>query len=130
MKDVTIELVVDPDAMPDDNILVNLIEASIRAIAHECGPTDEWPEKYGTDFENETFRMHPYCWCEGDICSYCNNQTNEGRQSPNFLYKPSGLSVWWYKYIGRSMEVEGELNAIEIVKMVHESLLSIETKKV
>lgn len=28
---------------------------------------------------------------------------------PNFLYKPTGAEVYWYKYIGRDMDVEGDL---------------------
>lgn len=39
-----------------------------------------------------------------------------GKSAPNFWHKPSGLRVWWYKYIGRSQEVEGyagqDINAI------------------
>jgi hypothetical protein len=27
---------------------------------------------YGVYFENEVFAMHPYCWCEGDDCKWCN----------------------------------------------------------
>lgn len=27
---------------------------------------------YGVYFENEVFSMHPYCWCEGDDCPWCN----------------------------------------------------------
>src|SRR5690606_31203002 len=33
----------------------------------------------------------------------------EGRTpAPNFVYKPTGGEVRWYKYIGRGMEIEGE----------------------
>jgi hypothetical protein len=38
------------------------------------------------------------------------------QRAPNFWHKPSGLRVWWYKWIGRDMEVLGaedvDLNAI------------------
>ena len=27
------------------------------------------------------------------------------QSAPNFWHKPSGFKVWWYKYIGRSVEV-------------------------
>lgn len=30
-----------------------------------------------------------------------------GRSAPNFWHKPSGFRVWWYKWIGRSMETDG-----------------------
>lgn len=53
---------------------------------------------YGTDYENSTFKMHPFCWCEERNCPYCFG----GEQ--NFLHKLSGLKIWWYKWIGRDME--------------------------
>lgn len=107
---------------------------------------------YGSEFENDVFMMHPYCWCERDDCDWCagclcpdeayhhiladgrevDGETfydrgafrNEGarvdkdeallcaycsgerKQAPNFLHKSSGTAVTWYKYIGRSMEVD------------------------
>jgi hypothetical protein len=110
---------------------------------------------YGADFENETFMMHPYCWCEREDCPWCwgcicsddadiyevrgervefdewaaeydrtGNRDRSYRKdpnlacdycrgeresAPNFLHKPSGSRIAWYKYIGRDMEVE--LNA-------------------
>ena len=30
-----------------------------------------WAEKYGTNFENEKFMMHKFCWCEQDDCIWC-----------------------------------------------------------
>lgn len=26
---------------------------------------------YGTEYENDTFLMHPFCWCERDDCPWC-----------------------------------------------------------
>jgi len=59
---------------------------------------------YGFDYENEIFMMHPYCWCEKDDCKWCDGN------APNFYYKPEPdfIQIWWYKYIGRSMEMEPE----------------------
>lgn len=32
----------------------------------------EWAEKYGTNVDNETFLMRPYCWCEKEgECPWC-----------------------------------------------------------
>lgn len=58
---------------------------------------------YGVDFENDTFMMHPFCWCEKEDCGWCCGRL------PNFLYKPTKAKVWWYKYIGRGMEQDGDL---------------------
>lgn len=59
---------------------------------------------YGVDYENDTFMMHHFCWCEEDSCRWCGKE-----KAPNFLYKPTGTKIWWYKYIGRGEEIEGEL---------------------
>jgi len=32
-----------------------------------------------------------------------------GRRAPNFWHKPSGLKIWYYKWIGRGMEVVNPL---------------------
>jgi hypothetical protein len=53
---------------------------------------------YGVNFENDTFMMHRFCWCDEDTCEWCNGD------APNFWHKPSGLKIKWYKWIGRSME--------------------------
>jgi hypothetical protein len=74
------------------------------AIGEAFGEPGEWASKYGTRVENEVFTMHPYCWCERDDCPYCWDESERGKRHPNFHYKPTDLKVWWYKYIGRSME--------------------------
>lgn len=76
--------------------LVNALKAI--AIRASSDPSGEWAEKYGTDFENDVFMMHRYCWCEEDQCGWCNGD------NPNFIYKPFNFKVKWYKYIGRSMK--------------------------
>lgn len=86
-------------AGPDDDELEELL----RDIATAFGHDGEWAEKYGTDVDNEVFSMHRYCWCESEACPWCRED-----RAPNFHFKPSGLKVWWYKYIGRGMRVEGD----------------------
>lgn len=43
---------------------------------------------------------------------------------PNFLHKPTGLSVRWYKYIGRDMEIEhtGDVTLREMLESCLESI--------
>jgi hypothetical protein len=166
------------------------LDSLMREIAEKYGNKNDWPEKYGADFENEVFMMHPFCWCEKDDCPWCGGcdcpdsafhyfvdgkevsakewsdfyasfeaqwfkrhgmQTRKeydallsgwlydedgaklansrrstsqdavcdyckgtkwldkgaepGRGAPNFWHKPSGFKCWFYKYIGRGMEV-------------------------
>ena len=76
---------------------------------------DEGADKYGTDFENETFMMHRFCWCEKDDCPWCSDG------APNFLYKPLGFKVWWYKHIGRAVELNKHLTESEFKQMLADS---------
>lgn len=57
-----------------------------------------WVEAYDErDDSCRTSRHDP-------ICEFCVKYG--GKSEPNFWHKPTGLKVWWYKYIGRGMEVE------------------------
>lgn len=64
-----------------------------------------------------------------DVCDYCTGKglfsqhgSIAGHGAPNFWHKPSGFRVWWYKYIGRDMEIE---NPTELVSVLNECLLSL-----
>lgn len=56
---------------------------------------------YGADpYENDTFVMRSYCWCDGGIpdhADFC---------PPNFVYKPTGLTISWYKHAGRGITAD------------------------
>jgi len=54
-------------AFPDEHPL----ETALRIIGVGFGNEGEWASKYGTDFENETFLMKPFCWCEKPDCPWC-----------------------------------------------------------
>lgn len=43
----------------------------------------------GSDFiDNDTFTLRPYYWGEDECIA----------ELPNFVYKPTGLEIKWYKY--------------------------------
>lgn len=55
-------------ASDDDSAM----ETAMRAIGVGFGQEDEWSSKYGTDFENDTFLMKRYCWCDRQgECPWC-----------------------------------------------------------
>lgn len=81
-----------------DYELVELTEYLVNKLKLDTGYGLGGEFGYGVDFENDTFMMHPYCWCEKDNCKWCNGN------KPNFLYKPTDSKVWWYKWIGRGMD--------------------------
>lgn len=112
----------------DDEISRNLVDLTeILMLDHGAETTGGFlggEFGYGAFFENDTFMMHPYCWCEQDDCQWClfctceytddwqtlvkqcRKCAGEIEPAPNFLHKPSQSKVWWYKYIGRGMETD------------------------
>ena len=96
------------------------LDAILRIIAEEFGQEGEWASKYGTNVDNFTFMMHRYCWCDQEDCPWCSGD------APNFHYKPTGLKVSWYKYIGRSMEASREVSNQELAKILWDCLQSKE----
>lgn len=120
-----------PAGMCGANKHDSALDTFLRAFADKYKKDEsEWAEKYGTNFENEKFMMHSFCWCDRDDCPWCAGITPRDRtieddeypeSAPNFFYKPLDFKVWWYKYIGRSVEVNKELTESEFKQMVLDS---------
>lgn len=49
---------------------------------------------------------------------------SERGQAPNFWHKPSGLRVWWHKWIGRSMHTAGR-DGVDMQTIFAECLASL-----
>lgn len=124
---MTDDIILIVPAVSDDKIsgdLVHLTEILMNQGAETTGGFLGGEYGYGAFFENDVFMMHPFCWCERDDCLWClgceceytddwqtlvkqcRKCSGEIEPAPNFLHKPSGTKVHWYKYIGRSMEVD------------------------
>ena len=89
-------------AASDDQVsewLVALTERICAVTGEESGYGLGGRFGYGENYENDTFAMRRYCWCDLEGCAWC------AGEAPNFLHKPSGATVHWYKYIGRGMKV-------------------------
>ena len=102
-----------------------VLDSILRNIAEQCGDSNDWCEKYGTDFENDIFSMHRFCWCEKENCPYCWDEEKHGKQHANFIHKPTDFKVWWYKYIGRSVEKSKEIEAEELIRIGNDCLNSL-----
>jgi hypothetical protein len=50
------------------------------------------------------------------------------QRAPNFWHKKSGMRVWWYKWIGRSMETVGD-DGVNLQQMFDECLASLAASK-
>lgn len=64
-------------------------------LAHEPwgGLGGYW--SYATEYSNDTFTTHQYCWCERDDCPYCSGcQCDEDA----FWYTVNGVQCSWEEY--------------------------------
>lgn len=135
-----------------------------KGLAEKSGGCFGGEFGYGASFENDTFLMHPYCWCEnGATCPWCygctcgsnsmvdhrttepgltcdwcsgvhkyadrgalppNDEPHYG--APHFWHKPTGVRVWWYKYIGRDMRVHVEQD-VPLQDIIASTLASLGT---
>lgn len=65
------------------------------------------------DFENEVFKISPYDWNEPE------------NPKPNFIHKPSGFKLWWYKYPLRSPEVNFNITHEEFSCILYDCVNSV-----
>lgn len=122
----------------DEGALTTFLRGITRVIAEregvEAGYGLGGSDGYGCEWDSDVFMMHPYCWCERSDCAWCagcdcpepcSYHSDDAHQNvgfvadkgaPNFWHKPSGLKVWWYKYIGRGMDVQGQGDLLQIAK--------------
>jgi hypothetical protein len=104
--------IVTPRGMFGGSVADNMMDIAMRVIGVGFGEPGEWASKYGTNYENDVFAMRTQYW--GDCtCGAMDTEPGEPERDceptcpmvlPNFLFKPTGFSITWYKYIGRSME--------------------------
>lgn len=89
----------EADWATDGLVMLSEIIAEARGeIRSKYGYDGLLASNSGTDeFDNDTFTMRPYCWCDGDRPSH------EMGCPPNFEHKPSGLRISWYKHAGRGV---------------------------
>jgi hypothetical protein len=103
------------EGINEDLITGGLIEIAKRIQDKRTKDKKEWrifPDN-GESYDSALFMMHPYCYCESEECKWC-----EGEEV-NFLHKPTGLAISWYKRIGRGMTIENPNNA-DFVKVLAE----------
>ena len=65
------------------------------------------------NFENDVFKISSYDWNEPD------------NPEPNFIHKPRGFQLWWYKYPLRSPEVNFNITHAEFSCILYDCINSI-----
>lgn len=111
------------DWATDGLILLSEIIAEVRgAIRGRYGFGELLASNSGAaPFENDTFVMRTYCWCDGEILGH------EIGCPPNFEHKPSGLQISWYKNAERGVTAnQSAPTAICWWRVLNECVESIE----
>jgi hypothetical protein len=71
------------------------------------------------EFVNDVFEMRCYCWCDAGWEENSDHPHANGCP-PNFLYKPTGMIVTWYKHANRGItsnkKYPGARTWFEIIK--------------
>jgi hypothetical protein len=71
------------------------------------------------DYANDVFEMRSYCWCDATWEEDPDHPHAHGCP-PNFLYKPTGMIVTWYKHANRgansNKQYPGARTWFEIIK--------------
>jgi len=80
-------------ASPWEEVVLAVTKALVkRKLADEPGWGLGGTWSYATNFSNDTFIIHRFCWCERDDCPYCS-----GCDCPEeaFTYKVDGKPCTW-----------------------------------
>ncbi len=116
MKESSIKII---QPLGANGIHDNKRDQFLSELSAQVSVDNEWPEKYGTEYENDVFILHPYCWCGKWSCRWCENNY------ANYIYKPLDYQVTWYKYIGRSVEENKTLTKDQFDKMINHCFESV-----
>ncbi|MHA2044701.1 MAG: hypothetical protein ACW99G_07895 [Candidatus Thorarchaeota archaeon] len=93
---------------------------------------------YGFYFENDIFHVFPYYW--GDCTCRPESDTLPSEEEyynythkdtclllkPNFLYKPTGYELSWYKYPLRDSYASEDLTLLEFADIIKKCVESLE----
>lgn len=90
-------------------------EEILDHLLEVCAPNNRM---YGEVFENEVFAIFPYYW---GGCT-CGDEQNHKQDcliiKPNFLYKPTGFAIHWYKYPLRDSYVNQKITLAGFKKII------------
>lgn len=69
-----------------------------------------WHDKYGDKYENDTFIIRAYYWGEDENIAAL----------PNFVYKPTGFEIRWYKYPMRNAFANQDISLKEFEEIMRD----------
>lgn len=99
--------------------MIAQVIAELRGEDPNGGWTTLTSNSGAEEFVNDVFEMRSYCWCDATWEENPDHPHANGC-GPNFLYKPTGMIVTWYKHAGRgatsNKNYPGARTWFEIVK--------------
>lgn len=72
-------------------------------------------EYHCSEYENDTFIIFPYYWGEDE----------EIACKPNFVYKPTGFKIDWYKYPFRDSYMNQNISKKEFMEIILKCIESV-----
>lgn len=104
----------------DRDLLAGAMRSLAYRIAVKQGETPDYASVSRVDYDNVDFSMHYYCTCERSSCPWCrdcdcpldeldenaddcSNEQCNLTPLANFIHKPTGMTLSWYKHPGRGM---------------------------
>lgn len=98
--------------------MIAQVIAELRGDDPNSGWTTLTSNSGAEEFVNDIFEMRSYCWCDSGWEDY--EGPHPDGCPPNFIYKPTGMIVTWYKHAGRgatsNKKYPGARTWFEIVK--------------
>lgn len=92
------------------------IELLDKTGSDEYGYSDINANERG-GFENEIFAIRPYWW---------EDENDVEINAPNFLYKPTGFEIRWYKYPFRDSYMSEEFSQKQLLEIFQKCIDSID----
>lgn len=86
----------------------------------------------GMSYYNETFSIMPYYWSGECTCGNLKypHKSTCLKVEPNFLFKPNGYTIYWYKYVFKKAMANREVSVEQFREMLDICVESCKTKGV
>jgi len=95
-----------------ENMIYQLLEELGEDVSHG----------WFAEFKNDVFEIRPYVWCD---CDWGDEDPNCPHHLPNFLYKPTGYELRWYKHPLRDSYANQKLSHSEFSQMIEACIASL-----
>ncbi len=120
----------------NERLVEMLLYSLSEAVLIVLGESKQTTPGYATVFKNDVFEIHPCCHdctcgaddaAKGDEIYDVKHELDCWEIVPNF--RSGDVGIMWYKYIGRSMKANKELETLEWIALFTKCLESLKQPK-